>query len=111
LLAKLREMLLGHPRIHPDLVRVRFVGFGASSLDIELFAYVKTRNWPDFLGVREDVFLRVMDIVNESGTGFAFPSQTLYLGRDGGLDPKKTGKAEAQMRQLRDEGAPKSADK
>jgi len=104
LLVKIREMLLGHPRIHPDLVRVRFVGFGASSLDIELFAYVKTRNWPDFLGVREDVFLRVMDIVNESGTGFAFPSQTLYLGRDAGLDPKKTEKAEAQMRQWRDEG-------
>ncbi len=45
-----------------------------------------------------------MDIVNQSGTGFAFPSQTLYLGRDGGLDPKKTEKAEAQMRELRDEG-------
>ena len=104
LLTKIREMLLGHPRIHPDLVRVRFVGFGASSLDIELFAYVKTTKWPDFLGVREDVLLRVMEIVNESGTGFAFPSRTLYLGRDGGLDPKRTEKAEAQMRQWIEEG-------
>ncbi len=104
LLVRIREMLLGHPRIHPDLVRTRFVGFGASSLDIELFAYVKTRSWTDFLGVREDVFLRVMDIVNESGTGFAFPSQTLYVGRDGGLDAKKTETAEARMRKWRDEG-------
>jgi MscS family membrane protein len=103
LLTKIREMLLGHPRVHPDLVRVRFVGFGASSLDIELFAYVRTTKWPEFLSVREDVFLRVMEIVNESGTGFAFPSRTLYLGRDGGLDPKRTEKAEAQMRQWRDE--------
>ena len=30
-----------------------------------------------------------MDIVNESGTGFAFPSQTLYFGRDSGLDPRE----------------------
>ena len=83
---------------------VRFVGFGASSLDVELFAYVKTTKGPEFLSVREEVFLQVMDIVNESGTGFAFPSQTLYLGRDTGLDPKRTEKAEAQVRQWSDQG-------
>jgi MscS family membrane protein len=104
LLVKIREALQRHPKIHPELVRVRFVGFGASSLDIELFAYVKTTNGPEFLSVREEVFLQVMDIVNESGTGFAFPSQTLYLGRDSGLDPKRTEKAEAQVRQWTDEG-------
>jgi len=35
---------------------------------------VKTTKGLEFLGVREEVFLQVMDIVNESGTGFAFPS-------------------------------------
>ena len=82
----------------------RFVDFGASSLDIELFAYVKTTDRAEFLAVREEVFLRVMDIVDESGTGFAFPSQTLYFGRDSGLDTKRTEVAEAQVRQWRDEG-------
>jgi MscS family membrane protein len=104
LLVRIREALLGHPKIQPDDVRVRFVGFGASSLDIELFAYVKTTKRPEFLSVREEIFLQVMDIVNDSGTGFAFPSQTLYFGRDGGVDPKRTEKAEAEMRQWRDEG-------
>jgi MscS family membrane protein len=42
LLVKIREMLLGHPRIHPDPARARFIGYGASSLDIEVFAYVTT---------------------------------------------------------------------
>src|SRR5438067_6560611 len=104
LLVKIREALQRHPKIQPDLVRVRFVGFGASSLDIELFAYVKTTKGPEFLSVREELFLQVMDIVNQSGTGFAFPSQTLYFGRDGGLDAKKTEAAEAQMRQWSTEG-------
>lgn len=89
LLVKFREILVNHPKIQPDSARARFVGFGASSLDIELFAYVKTKNRPEFLSVREEVFLQVMDIVNQSGTGFAFPSQTLYFGRDGGLDAKE----------------------
>jgi len=104
LLVKIREMLLGHPCIHPESARARFIGFGACSLDIEVFAYVKTRDRAEFLGIREDVLLRVMDIVGQSGSGFAFPSQTLYLGRDDGLDPGRTEVAETQVRQWRNEG-------
>ena len=65
---------------------------------------MKTTKGTELLAVREEIFLQVMDIVNQSGTGFAFPSQTLYLGRDEGLDPEKTEKAEAQMRQWDGEG-------
>ena len=104
LLAKVREMLLGHPRIDPDPARVRFIGFGASSLDLEVFAYAMTRDWAEFLGIQEDVLLRVMDIVEQSGTVFALPSQTLYFTRDHGLDGGKGQAAEAQVRQWRDEG-------
>jgi MscS family membrane protein len=104
-LVRIRELLLGHPRVYPDPVRVRFVGFGASSLDVEVFAYVMTSDWGEFLGIREDILLRVMDIVEQAGTGIAFPSQTLYLGRDGGLDAEKGAAAEANVRAWRDEGA------
>ena len=90
-LVKLREMLLGHPRVHPDPARARFIGFGASSLDIEVFAYVMTSDWAEFLGIREDILLRIMDIVEQGGAAFAFPSQTLYLGRDHGPDDGKAG--------------------
>ncbi|MFN0066368.1 MAG: mechanosensitive ion channel family protein, partial [Limisphaerales bacterium] len=82
LLVKIRELLLSHPSIEPGSARARFIGFGASSLDIEVFAYVKTQNRVEFLGVREDVWLRIMDLVAQSGTGFAFPSQTVYLAQD-----------------------------
>lgn len=104
LLAKVREMLLGHPRISPDPARVRFIGFGPSSLDLEVFAYAMTRDWAEFLGIQEDVLLRIMDIVEQSGTAFAFPSRALYFTRDQGLDDAKGQAAEAQVRQWRDEG-------
>jgi MscS family membrane protein len=106
LLIKLRETLLHHPTIDPEGVRVRFVGFGASSLDVELFGYVRTTSWTEFLRVREEIFLQVMDIVSETGTGFAFPSQTVYLGRDGGLDTKRTQAAEARLRQWVEDAGP-----
>mgnify|MGYP001820578497 FL=1 len=85
-LAKLREMLFAHPMIDRSTVRARFVGYGAHSLNVQIRAYALTPDWNEFLAIREDVFLRVNKIVAESGTSFAFPSQTLYLGRDGGLD-------------------------
>ena len=103
LLAKVREMLLSHPRVDPDPA-VRFIGFGSSSLDLEVVAYAVTRDPAEFFGVQEDVLLRVMDIVEQSGTAFAFPSQTLYFTRDQGLDGGKGHAAEAQVRRWREEG-------
>lgn len=104
LLVRIREMLLAHRRIHPDSARVRFVGLGACSLDIEVFAYVTTTDRQEFLAIREDVFLQIMNLVEQSGSGFAFPSTTLYLSRDRGLDRQRSGAAEAQVQQWRQSG-------
>ncbi|MGW8269793.1 MAG: mechanosensitive ion channel family protein, partial [Burkholderiales bacterium] len=105
ILIKLRELLLGHPRVHPDPARARFIGFGASSLDIEVFAYVMTSDWNVFLGIREDILLRVMDIITQGGSAIAFPSRTLYLGRDRAPDDDSVRAAEASVRDWREEGA------
>ena len=103
-LAKLREMLLAHPKITTEPARVRFVGFGDYSLNVEIFAYADTPDWNQFLGIQEDVHLRIMDIVKEAGTGFAFPSQTNYFARDGGLSKEKTEAAEAEVQAWRSGG-------
>lgn len=107
-LERIRELLLGHPRVHRDPARVRFVGFGASSLDVEVFAYVNTSDWGEFLGIREEVLLCIMDIVEQAGTAIALPSRTLYLGRDRAPDAAKGEAAEARVRAWRDRGAPPS---
>lgn len=103
-LAKLREMLQAHPRIDPGSVRVRFAGYGASSLDVEIRVYASTREWNDFFAIREDVYLRVNEIVENSGTQFAFPSQTLYMSRDSGLDKARSETAKQQVKSWRGSG-------
>jgi MscS family membrane protein len=103
-LVELRRLLYSHPRVLEEPSRVRFVSFGASSLDLEIFAYVDTTDINDFLAVQEDLMLRVMDVVADSGTGFAFPSQTLYLGRDEGLDEERSRAAEAAVASWREAG-------
>jgi MscS family membrane protein len=104
LLARLREILLAHPRVTEDPARVRLVGFGAYSLDLEIFAYVDTSDWNEFLGIREDVLLRFMDALKEAGTSFAFPSSTTYLGRDASLPEEDVRRAEANVAAWREEG-------
>ncbi|HEX6204062.1 MAG TPA: mechanosensitive ion channel family protein, partial [Thermoanaerobaculia bacterium] len=103
-LVELRRVLYSHPRVLEDPSRVRFVGFGASSLDLEVFAYVETTDFNEFLAVQEDLMLRFIDVVAASGTGFAFPSQTLYLGRDQGLDEERSRAAEARVAEWRRTG-------
>ncbi|MFN7542771.1 MAG: mechanosensitive ion channel family protein [Acidobacteriota bacterium] len=85
LLAELRSLLETDPRVSPENRRVRFLKFGAYSLEIEFFAYILTSDFPEFLAIQEELLLRVMDIVNLHDSGFAFPSQTLYVER-GQLD-------------------------
>lgn len=105
LLVELKKMLVSHPRVHPEPARVRFVEFGDFSLNLEIFAYVKTSDFDEFLAIKEDIFLRIMDIVAESGTGFAFPSQTLYMGSDTGLPEQQVAAAEASVRSWREKRA------
>ena len=103
-LVTLRELLYAHPRVDRDPLRVRFTGFGDFSLDLEVYAYVNTRDWNEFLAIREDLFLRALDAVAESGAGFAFPSHTTYLAQDDGVDTERTAAAEAQVAEWRRQG-------
>ena len=96
-LANLRELFLGHPMVTPDPARVRFIGFSAYSKDVEVFSYLRCQDQNTFLAAREDLLLRMEDIVIDAGTGFAFPSQTAYLARDTGLDKARKEEAETQV--------------
>jgi MscS family membrane protein len=80
-LVEIRKMLYSHPKVSPDPARVRFIGYGDSSLDLEIFAYVETQDWSEYLEVAEDLNLRIMDIIVEAGAALAYPSQTVSLER------------------------------
>ena len=104
ILVKLRELLIGHPMVTPSPDRVRFVGLGAFSKDLEVFAYLRCRDQGVFLAVQEDLLLRMEGIIDAAGSGFAFPSQTAYLTRDSGLDIERQGQAESEIQDMRSKG-------
>jgi MscS family membrane protein len=81
-MAGVRSLLDEHASVESVSVRVRFVRFGASSLEVDIFAYVFAPDWNSFLETQEELLLGIMDIVHKAGTEMAFPSQTLYLAAD-----------------------------
>jgi MscS family membrane protein len=101
-LIEVRKMLYAHPKVDPDPARVRFKSFGAYSLDIEVFAYVKATDVNEFLEVAEDLNLRIMDLVAAAGTSFAFPSQTMYVEQGEGIDREAARAAEQAVQAWRE---------
>ncbi len=82
LMSDLESMLRNHDRIAEEPLRVRFTGFGEHYLEVELYGYAMTDAWPEFLQIREDILLKVMEIVENSGTRMALPTEVHYSVRD-----------------------------
>jgi len=77
--ATIRTMLEQHPDINQDFMLVNFTTFSASTLDILVYCFTTTTNWGEYLRAREDVCLKIMEIVAQLDMEIAFPSQSLYL--------------------------------
>lgn len=58
---------------------VRIDRFSDSSIDIMLYCFTNTTNWGEWLEIKERLAYQVKQIVEGAGTGFAFPSQSLYV--------------------------------
>lgn len=58
---------------------VRIDSFNDSSIDILIYCFTKTIVWGDWLEIKERLAYRIKAIVEGAGTGFAFPSRSLYL--------------------------------
>lgn len=104
-LTKLREVFVAHPKLSPDPARARYVGFGDFSLNIEIFVYVRSSDYDEYLAIAEDIYLRIMEIIAEAGTALAFPSQTAYIARDRGMHAERGEAAAAEVQAWRESGA------
>lgn len=78
----IRELFAADERVEWPGGRVNFVAFAESSLNIEIFCYILTNDFGQFVHIREELLLKIMGIVEAAGTGFAFPSRTVYVRRE-----------------------------
>ena len=71
-LIRFKELLIGHSMVLNEPARVRFLRFAQLGLEIEIFTYIRTTDWNEYLAVVEDMNLRIMQLLRDCGTGLAF---------------------------------------
>jgi len=76
-LAGTREMLEKHERVIDDPPRVRLTGFGKEGFVLDVYAYISTSDYAEFLEIAEELNLGIINIVAKSGTQFAVPIHML----------------------------------
>ena len=108
--ADVGKLLSEHAKVETDSVRVRFVKFGASSLDLEVCAYVLATDLDAFVTIQEELLLGIMQTVEANGTTMAFPTQTIYVAKDPVPGAAKSDAASAGLWQSRDGQTPAAAD-
>ena len=80
IMADVKTMLLNHEEIDTNqTLIVNFNAFGASSLDFFIYTFTKTTQWVRYHEIKQDVLLKVLNIIHEHGADCAFPTRTLHL--------------------------------
>ena len=78
-LAKIRELIEQHEFIDEVDSRVRFLEFGEYAQELELYVFIKTKIFAEYLEHREDINLKINDIVAAVGVKLVIPARTSYI--------------------------------
>ncbi len=79
ILDQIRTLLQNDSDIHPETIYVHFTDFQESALGIFCYFFTQTTQWGEYMAVRERINLEIMQIVEQNGASFAFPSQSVYV--------------------------------
>ncbi len=75
-----RSMLKNHPKIDIETTLiVNFTTFSDSSLNFFIYTFTKTTLWEPYHVVKQDVLLKIADIIAAHGAEIAFPTRTLHI--------------------------------
>ena len=97
-----REIIRAHPTARTDYFEVHLNDFGASSLDILVYMFFKAPAWTDELEGRHDIMVGILQLAEDLGVRFAFPTQTIHvedLPGSGSLTPTPLDSETAEKRQ------------
>ena len=74
-----KDIMTHHPQVSNDDIYVRFVEFGASSLNIFVRAYMAVPGYAEELEIKESINLALLRWAETLGVQFAFPTTTMQI--------------------------------
>ena len=94
---RIRDILRNHKGVDQSFWLVKFTEFGDSALEIFIYYFTLTIHWEEYLSIKQDINLQIMQRLNTIGVEFAFPSMSIYQASN---DPDHISKLDAQARRL-----------
>ncbi len=94
------KMLDEDPAIESGSSRLRVTNFAGAAFELELFAFVKTGDFREFTGIRQEIILKIAGIVEAAGARFAAPTRLSYQAKDPGVDTDKANDIARQVTEL-----------
>lgn len=88
ILRRIREIQLEHDLVNDEPDRTRLVNIGPHSLDLEVFAYVKTTDYVKYLAIQEELCMKILHEIEEAGTKLAPPAHINYVQQENLLGHK-----------------------
>lgn len=79
---KANEYLHHHEDIHQETIFVTFDSFNTSSLDLYFYFFTKTTNWGEYLQIKQEFNLKILEIVDEEGVFLAHPVRKLLVNQE-----------------------------
>ncbi|MFV1982894.1 MAG: mechanosensitive ion channel family protein [Thiohalomonadales bacterium] len=80
IITQVKEMLQSHDEIEQNQTMiVNLNTFAASSLDFFIYTFTKTTDWIHYHEVKQDVLLKINDIIENNNAEIAFPTSTIHL--------------------------------
>lgn len=78
--AEVEEMLKAHAEIDTEQTMiVNFNEFSDSSVDFFVYCFTKTTQWVKFHQIKQEVMLRIADIIEANQAEIAFPTSTIHI--------------------------------
>lgn len=79
LLTRIRQLLHNRDHVEKESIQVFFIGFGENALEIEVSCMLRLPDWVQFSAEREEINLRIMEIMDEMRVDFALPGQNITI--------------------------------
>jgi len=76
---RIDDMLHQRDDINQELIIVNFSDFNESSLDIFLYFFTNSTVWVEYMTIKQDVNLKIMNILEEEGVSIAFPTRSIQM--------------------------------
>lgn len=77
IVSDIQLFLDGHPLLYHEESKARFLEFGANSLNIMIQYFMNVVDWQTYINTREEINLKIIDIVKRHKSGFVYPPNTL----------------------------------